>query len=56
MKKIILVLLTVFLNLGLFSCTPQAISEEVKSTQACCGDDGHIPPPPPPPVGGNGGG
>jgi len=55
MKKIILVLLTVFLNLGLYSCTPQAMSEEVKNTQACCGDDGDLPPPPPPPYGGNGG-
>ena len=56
MKKISLILFTVFLNLGLFSCTPQAISEEVKSTQACCGDDGDFPPPPPPPIVGNGGG
>ena len=56
MKKIALILFTVFLNLGLFSCTPQAISEEINNEQACCGDDGHIPPPPPPPVGGNGGG
>ncbi|SRX73462.1 hypothetical protein [Aequorivita antarctica] len=53
MKKIILIVLTAFLNMGIFSCTPQAISEEVKSTQACCGDQGHFPPPPP---GGNGGG
>ncbi|MCB0453151.1 MAG: hypothetical protein KDC94_09775 [Aequorivita sp.] len=47
MKKIILLLFTVFLNMGLFSCTPQTISEELKSTQACCGDEGHFPPPPP---------
>jgi len=55
MKKIALILFTVSINMGLFSCTPQAISEEVKSTQACCGDDGYIPPPPPPPIAGNGG-
>ncbi len=55
MKKITLILVTVFLNMALFSCTPQAMSEEVKGVQACCGDDGNLPPPPPPTVGGNGG-
>jgi hypothetical protein len=49
MKKIALILLTVLLNMGVFSCTPQAISEELKNTQACCGDVGNFPPPPPPP-------
>ncbi|MDC8001785.1 hypothetical protein POV26_12120 [Aequorivita todarodis] len=53
MKKTVLILFGIFLNLGIFSCTPQAISGEGKSTQACCGDYGHIPPPPP---SGNGGG
>ncbi len=50
-----IVCLTVFLNLALFSCTPQAMNEDVKNnTQACCGDDGNIPPPPPPPPPGDG--
>ena len=48
---------TVFLNLGLFSCTPQHLSDEVSNTQqteGCCGEDGDLdpPPPPPPPTGG----
>jgi len=45
MKKIHFILLTVFLNLALFSCTPQALSEN--GVEACCGDGGNIPPPPP---------
>jgi hypothetical protein len=47
MKKIYLILLTVFLNMALFSCTPQAISETGKATteQATTGDDGEILPP-----------
>lgn len=40
------------LNMGIFSCTPQSISEEGKGKQACCGDTGNFPPPPPPPDGG----
>ncbi|SDE36122.1 hypothetical protein [Ulvibacter litoralis] len=47
MKKLALILFTVSLNLGLFSCSPQAISEDTNAPQACCGEDGHIPPPPP---------
>ena len=47
MKKIYLILFTVFLNMALFSCTPQAISENGKSTteQVAIGDDGEILPP-----------
>jgi hypothetical protein len=40
---------TIFLNVALFSCTPQAISADVQTGQACCGEDGNFPPPPPPP-------
>lgn len=55
MKKIYLLLLTVFLNVAFFSCTPEALNENVTVPQACCGDDGELPPPPPPPPpGGNG--
>jgi len=54
MKKTALILFTVFLNICLFSCTPQSLTEDV-APQACCGDDGDIPPGPPP-VGGGGGG
>tara|TARA_R110002167_G_scaffold247308_7_gene452909 strand:- start:355 stop:519 length:165 start_codon:yes stop_codon:yes gene_type:complete len=54
MKKIYVILFTVFLNLGLFSCTPDSISEGELQIQACCGgDNGDIPPPPPPPPGDN---
>ncbi|WP_164076255.1 hypothetical protein [Flavimarina sp. Hel_I_48] len=48
MKKSILIILTVFLNLALFSCSPEKLNEELQNTQACCGDDEPIPPPPPP--------
>ena len=56
MKKIYLVLLTVFLNFAFFSCTPEALNENVNVPQACCDDDGDIPPPPPPPPPGDGNG
>jgi len=56
MKKIIIILVTVTLNVFLFSCTSDdIISEEVldnlETPQACCGNEGDIPPPPPPPDG-----
>ena len=44
---------TVFLNMTLFSCTPQGISDsspaaiEPEQEQNCCGEDGDLPPPPP---------
>ncbi len=48
-------MLLTFLNMAVFSCTPNSVSgdsltgpEEV----ACCGDDSPIPPPPPPSGGG----
>ncbi|MBW2937550.1 hypothetical protein KXJ69_05500 [Aureisphaera sp. CAU 1614] len=52
MRKIILISLTVFLNLVLFSCTPQERALNGTEYQDCCGDGGNIPPPPPPPPGG----
>ena len=56
MKKIILIMLTVFLNVGLYSCTPTNNVDDDITPQACCGDDDEIlPPPPPPPTEGNGG-
>jgi hypothetical protein len=54
MKKIAIIIFAVFLNMGLFSCTPQSITEDLQTPQACCGDDGDIPPPPPPPPPGGG--
>ena len=48
MKKIHLILFTVFLNMGLFSCTPTAVSEtgiSADEDQECCGNGGDIPPP-----------
>ncbi|WP_299114328.1 hypothetical protein [uncultured Winogradskyella sp.] len=53
MKKIYVILFTVFLNGAFFSCTPEALTEEIKE-QACCDGSGEIDPPPPPPPG-NGG-
>ena len=52
MKKLYVLLFTVFLNAAFMSCTPEAISDEIKE-QACCGETGEIPPPPPPPPGGD---
>ncbi|QRM90576.1 hypothetical protein FG167_15490 [Lacinutrix sp. WUR7] len=50
MKKIYVILFTVFLNVGLFSCTPTSMQEQVpSSTGECCGEDGDLEPPPPPP-------
>ncbi|WAC03382.1 hypothetical protein N7U66_07570 [Lacinutrix neustonica] len=55
MKKLFIIMFTVFLNGAFFSCTPEHIVAE-DQTQAtdCCGEDGDIdpPPPPPPPSGG----
>lgn len=45
MKKITLILFTVFLNIGLYSCTPEVIKENTMP-QACCGEDIPFPPPP----------
>ena len=39
---------TVFLNGAFFSCTPEAIADEIEE-QACCDGTGEIDPPPPPP-------
>lgn len=52
MKKIHLAILAVFLNVGLYSCTPTSMTEgnpasvtdENQEPQACCGDGGDIPP------------
>ncbi len=44
MKKIILILLTVFLNGALFSCSPDSISEESQIEQATGDEDGEILP------------
>lgn len=47
MKKLYLIVLTVFLNMILFSCTPESISQDINEVGLCCGDDGNIPPSPP---------
>ena len=53
MKKIYIIMFTVFLNGIIFSCTPENLKEEINTTQACCGEDGDLEPPPPPPPDGN---
>ncbi len=58
MKKIVLILVTVILNVFLFSCSPDEVLENgvldnLEAPQACCDQEGDIPPPPPPPPGGN---
>ncbi|WP_229669447.1 hypothetical protein [Yeosuana aromativorans] len=55
MKKIVLIIITVFLNIALHSCTPQGISVNIPVATDdgnCCGDGGDIPPPHPPTTGG----
>lgn len=47
MKKTIIILFTIVLNFGLFSCTPESVTGEIQEQQTCCGDNGTIPPPPP---------
>jgi len=49
MKKIVILICTAFVSIGIFSCTPENIIDNGKTTQACCGEDILIPPPPPPP-------
>lgn len=49
MKKILLLVLTVTLNLSLFSCTPESVIDTATDVQACCDNQGPIIPPPPPP-------
>ncbi|WP_299122003.1 hypothetical protein [uncultured Tenacibaculum sp.] len=64
MKKIGLIIFTVFLNLILFSCTDEdeiikndtksTINKELQSsteTEKCCDEEEDIIPPPPPPKG-----
>lgn len=50
MKKIYLIVFTVFLNVAVFSCSPEnTASENIEEVEVpCCGDDGDIIPPPPP--------
>lgn len=45
MKKIILILLTVFLNSAIFSCSPESISDGINNEQQTTGNDGEILPP-----------
>lgn len=54
MKKLSIIIFTVFLNLAFFSCNPESIVDEA-IPQACCGEEGNIPPPPPPPPTDDGG-
>ena len=48
MKKLGLILFTVFLNLSI-ACTVDDMPEEFKDIQTTIEDEGDIPPPPPPP-------
>lgn len=42
MKKIYLILLTVFLNMVFFSCTPNSVNEDLPTVQTDIGEDGEI--------------
>ena len=48
MKKIVVIMVTVFLNAAFFSCTPDSMVKTLDK-QACCDGEENIPPPPPPP-------
>ncbi len=49
MKKIISMFFTGILILGVFSCTPESVTNSTVEYQDCCGNDSDNPPPPPPP-------
>ena len=53
MKKIVLIILTVFLNIALHSCSPDAIPNGTTIHQATGDGDGEILPPEDPDEGGN---
>ncbi|MCW5521126.1 hypothetical protein J1N09_14855 [Aureitalea sp. L0-47] len=55
MKKFIYIFIVLFGSMGLFSCTPEQMTQTTDS-YACCDDDGDVPPPPPPPPPGGGSG
>ncbi|PZW40455.1 hypothetical protein LX95_01518 [Mesonia algae] len=45
MKKIYVIVVTVFLNITLFSCTPQQMDEQQNPRATkCCDEEGDIPP------------
>ena len=47
MKKIYVIMFTVFLNGAFFSCNPESITDEIEVVpQACCDENGEIDPPP----------
>ncbi|MBU2920705.1 hypothetical protein KO504_05090 [Winogradskyella psychrotolerans] len=48
MKKIYVIVFTVFLSTAFFSCNPESLVDEI-APQACCDEGEDIPPPPPPP-------
>ena len=48
MKKIYVIVFTVFLSMALFSCNPERLVGD-SAPQACCDQGEDIPPPPPPP-------
>ncbi len=58
MKKLFLIVVTVFLNITLFSCSTSGDDEVYLENpiEVATDDEGPILPPPPPPPGGNGGG
>ncbi|MDU8886330.1 hypothetical protein RXV94_09175 [Yeosuana sp. MJ-SS3] len=51
MKKIVLILFAIFLNIGVYSCEPQNIDDGT-SPPVLNDEDAPIIPPPPPPSGG----
>ncbi|WP_157957233.1 hypothetical protein [Winogradskyella tangerina] len=51
MKKLLMIVFTVILNVGIFSCNPESLTENPQIEQSCCGEMAEIPPPPPPPDG-----
>ncbi len=54
MKKISIILFTVFLITTFFSCNPESLADEAVP-QMCSGEGTEVPPPPPTPPTGSGG-
>nr|WP_321222412.1 hypothetical protein [uncultured Psychroserpens sp.] len=51
MRKLLYIMVLLFIGVYYSSCTPENIVDQINEPQVCCGETGEIPPPPPPPPG-----
>jgi len=54
MKTVFYIMVVLFMGVNFTSCTPESITNDVVTPQACCDGESPIPPPPPPPPPGGG--